>query len=151
MKLSGAGGQFFLQRSAVAGQNPIRGRRARFVGRGVVPARVPVSRSGPSIGQSPLVVVMNPWTHGKACATARLRYQNDGLLAVLGRPALVVVMKPTGFGELDDLLQLGGLHRAAVGRVLLERVVAAPAVVVLEVAGKNTSEVVLVEYDDVVD
>ncbi len=68
--------------------------------------------------------------------------------AVLRCPALVVVMEPTGLRELDDLTQLGGLQHAPVGRVLLEGVVAAPAVVVLEVAGKNASEVVLVEYDD---
>jgi hypothetical protein len=60
------------------------------------------------------------------------------------------MMQPTDFGELRDRAQFRRLDRSLVGRILIERKMSSYAVVVREVAGQETAEMVLVEDKDMI-
>ena len=60
-------------------------------------------------------------------------------------------IETASFVDLEDIAFIGSLDRARLGAVHGERAVAAPAVVVLEVVGEQSAQVMLIEDGDVVE
>ena len=75
----------------------------------------------------------------------------NGERARLRRAADVTVVEPTDLRPRNDGAVFGWLHGARLGRVFLERQMRTRAVIVAEVAAQTTTQVPLVQDDDVVE
>ena len=68
----------------------------------------------------------------------------------VGGAAFVAVVKPADLGKRDDFALIGYLNRTCVRAIHLERQVRPALIVVSNIVGKNPSQMVSAEDDDVV-
>ena len=80
----------------------------------------------------------------------RTRAEHVGQLNRSGRASLVVAVEAASFGDLPDIPVPGPLHRPRCRAVHVERTVATPAVIMLEVVAEEPSQMPLAKDDGVV-
>ncbi|MFC1573003.1 hypothetical protein ACFL6M_05330, partial [Candidatus Eisenbacteria bacterium] len=82
--------------------------------------------------------------HGDAVGEELMR-----VVVVSGRNALVVMMQSTEFGNLDDAAVLARMNCPTVRAVHIQGLMNSPAVIIVEVAGEDATQMPLAQHDHV--